>query len=845
MPLSANDQLLLYHACIGNDQGVRDLLRAGANVNAQFEENGVTALHAASASGHVEVVRELLRNNTVDVNLRTVGGSAAIHMASEDGHVEVVRELLRNSTVNVNLRSVSGSTALIYASQNGHVEVVRELLRNNTVNANLQRNDGGTALYMASQNGHLEVVRVLLQSNKVDVNHQPPDGSSALLIASQNGHEEVVRELLQNDAVEVNLQSTTGATALYMASQLGRWEVVGLLLQNDKVEVNHQLTDGSTALMIASQNGYESVVRELLQSSAVNVNLRSTNGATALYMASQSGRLEVVRLLLENNELDMNLQCLDGSTALDIALKNQNDDVARLLERRMEEERNRLMEEEQKRREQDERKHQTDAELQQGMIKKRRRQEVMDTMAIGSGAEDRVTDDLPLHNTNSPSSDDAKIEEDRSKLLHVMNTSSADPEELSLEYIERCIKKDQKLGSGAFGDVFLAEDSLLKKKFAVKMIRPTDSNEAAIKEIRRSFQTELSTLKRFQHPNIIALYGYSLNVNSTQQCLVYEYATNGSLAGFFVDDGSRARLSAATRLSIMFELVRAVHFLHTGGCKVKGKGWKVFHRDIKSANICLADDFTPRLIDCGLAKFVPDDNSNATPGPLTVSLRSNTVGLAFGTPGYMCPEYLRKKGRGLPCPYIAAFDVFSIGVVLVELILGCLNGGQLIRNDPQRHDIFGMYVQDERGRLVVDGLEKLLLNADRTIIWNPVSLDLVCKAAMQCMAPVSEDRLSTKVLLNKLGDAILSNTNVGLQHPAVASAVDSGPYCLICNEYRTDIKCSEGHALCTACIVDKLVDYSGCQLSCLIKECSSKLQDNDLYGRIPVEMYNRYFKKPS
>ncbi|KAI2494859.1 hypothetical protein MHU86_19663 [Fragilaria crotonensis] len=70
-------------------------------------------------------------------------------------------------------------------------------------------------------------------------------------------------------------------------------------------------------------------------------------------------------------------------------------------------------------------------------------------------------------------------------------------------------------------------------------------------------------------------------------------------------------------------------------------------------------------------------------------------------------------------------------------------------------------------------------------------------------------------------------------------AVKSGPRCDICNDYRTDMKCSEGHALCTICIKGKLGDYSGCQLLCLIKECSSKVQDTDLYGRIPIEMYNR------
>ncbi len=329
---------------------------------------------------------------------------------------------------------------------------------------------------------------------------------------------------------------------------------------------------------------------------------------------------------------------------------------------------------------------------------------------------------------------------------------------------------------------------------------------------------------------------------------MYEYAANGSLADFLTDDGRRARLSSDIRLSIMFQLTGAVHFLHAGGCNVAGKGWKVFHRDIKSDNIFLAEDFTPRLIDCGLAKFVQDEDSDVTPEPLTVSLQSNTGGLAFGTRGYLCPEYLMKKNRGLPCPYIAAYDVYAIGVVLVELILGCLNAVQVMRNDTRFHDeydVFAMYVQDERTyQPIVDGWDKLKGDADPTIIWNPDALELVCKTAIQCMAPLPEDRLSTKDLLNQLRDAILSHTNAGVQHLDAASAVDNRPLCDICNNYRTEIKCSEGHALCTTCITNKLGDDSGCQLFCLIKGCSSQpLQDKDLYGRIPVETYNRYVAK--
>jgi serine/threonine protein kinase len=318
---------------------------------------------------------------------------------------------------------------------------------------------------------------------------------------------------------------------------------------------------------------------------------------------------------------------------------------------------------------------------------------------------------------------------------------------------------------------------------------------------------------------------------------VYEHAANGSLADFLTNNVSRTLLTSDIRFSIMFQLTRAVHFLHAGGCKVAGEGWKVFHRDIKSDNICLAEDFTPRLIDCGLAKFVQDEDSDVTPEPLTVSLQSNTGALAFGTPGYLCPEYLRKKGRGLPCPFIAAYDVYSIGVVLVELILGCLNAVPVMGNDTQVHDLFEIYVKDRRDQRIVDGWAKLKRDADPTIKWNPDALELMCKTAIKCMAPLPEERFSTKDLLDQLRGA-------GNQRPKAASAVESGPRCDICSNYRTEVKCSIGHALCTTCILDKLGDYSGSHFSCLIKGCASQpFQLEDLYGRIPVETYNRFVEK--
>ncbi|KAI2503234.1 serine/threonine kinase [Fragilaria crotonensis] len=761
-----------------------------------------------------------------------------------NGNLQEVREMLR-SRGDVNAQhDDDDAKSLFIASCHGHVQVVRELLRNNKVDVNLPFTCGATALYISSQNGHVEVVRMLLQQRKVDVNHQLTCGFTALHIACEKGHVDVVRLLLRHPKVDANLQFISGASALYVASQNGHVDVVQELLQSNAVEVNAQCNDGKTALYVASENGYVEIVRELLHNNKADATLEHTGGFTALFIASEKGHVEVVRELLQSNNVDVNLQLTSGFTALDVALKEKKDGVACLLKEFMERDKRRV-EKDQNHRLEEQRNRQKDVESKQALEEKRLRQVLFSLKSTGSDVEHRATGDTPRRKENSPSSDDAMHEQDRRKLLYVMNKASADPVELSFEYIKRCLTA-HKLGSGAFGDVFLAEESRLPKTFAVKMISPTHCDQATIEEIRKSFRTELSILKRFRHPNIIVLYGYSLNANNTQQCLVYEYAANGSLAGFLTDDGNRARLSADIRLSIMFELARAVHFLHTGGCKVAGMGWKVFHRDIKSANICLAEDFTPRLIDCGLAKFVRDDNANANPGVVTPSVNSTRRDGTFGTPGYMCPEYVRKKFEGTSCPYIAAYDVYSIGVVLVELILGCLTGGQSTRNGMHFENAFRRYVKDDRDRLIVDGWEQLKRDADPAVIWNAASLELVCKAAIKCMAPFSDERMSTKDLLDKLREAIGLNSDTCTRHAEAVHAAVSGPICDICNDNRTDIKCSEGHALCKSCIEQNLLHHLSdrSQLLCLINGCSSQpIKDKDLVKCITVDMYNLIIEK--
>ncbi|KAI2497242.1 serine/threonine kinase [Fragilaria crotonensis] len=352
--------------------------------------------------------------------------------------------------------------------------------------------------------------------------------------------------------------------------------------------------------------------------------------------------------------------------------------------------------------------------------------------------------------------------------------------------------------------------------------------------------------QRFRHDNIIVLYGYNLNVDHEHQFLVYEYAANGSLDGFLKDDDKRALLPAATRLSIMFQVASAMDFLHTGK-----EGVKVFHRDIKSANICLMNDFKPKLVDCGLAKFAKDKH-DAAPSE-SVVITGSTQGPALGTHGYMCPEYTWYKANQIKCDYIPAFDVYSFGVVMAELILGRLNDGKPT-------NVLQKYVLN-RETATVGGWEQLENDADNQAGWNAAALELVCKTAIGCLIRISHGRLSTDMLLVLLEHA--SNLQAGKSGAVTIATMaklkailfkEGLGLCENCTESafverrKAVVKCTEDHLFCSKCLEDAMkkpgARNTERKLPCLIDGCSGlPFQNLDLVGNINHSVYNYFFNE--
>ncbi|MBL9032747.1 MAG: serine/threonine protein kinase [Phycisphaerae bacterium] len=194
------------------------------------------------------------------------------------------------------------------------------------------------------------------------------------------------------------------------------------------------------------------------------------------------------------------------------------------------------------------------------------------------------------------------------------------------------------LGAGGMGAVYLGAraDGAYEQRVAIKVVkRGMDTDD-----LLRRFRAERRTLANLRHPNIAALHdGGSLP--DGRPYLVMEYVDGHPLGEFCAERG----LATAERLRLFVAVCRAVEFAHKN---------LVVHRDLKPGNILVTADGVPKLLDFGIAKVLDEDGAMTVTGMDQRRL----------TPEYASPEQV--EGR----PVTTAADVYSLGVILYELLVG-------------------------------------------------------------------------------------------------------------------------------------------------------------------------------
>ncbi|XP_078147628.1 ankyrin repeat and SAM domain-containing protein 6 [Centroberyx gerrardi] len=339
------------------------------------DEEGNTALQFASASGHENLVRFLLRKGA-SVDSRNNYGWTPLMQAARFGHLTVAHILLENGA-EINGRNRLGASVLTMAARGGHTHVVKLLLEggayvddydhlavaaeavsngnnNNScsatgfggsegcVSGGLGGCGGGggggggrefmdiTALLVASQHGHEAAVRLLLEWGS-DVNFsQKTTGWGALMLATLSGKVGVAQQLVERgaDPDRVNVLSKT---AFELALQLKQRDIKAYL---DSITTVRPQTDDEKRrpdVFSALKLGNSQLVKEILEEDPAQVNSSNQEGASPLMMAAVSGQLEVVQLMVEKNADIDKQDGVHGWTALMQATYHGNKDVVKYL----------------------------------------------------------------------------------------------------------------------------------------------------------------------------------------------------------------------------------------------------------------------------------------------------------------------------------------------------------------------------------------------------------------------------------------------------------------------------------------------------------------------------------
>jgi len=201
----------------------------------------------------------------------------------------------------------------------------------------------------------------------------------------------------------------------------------------------------------------------------------------------------------------------------------------------------------------------------------------------------------------------------------------------------------KELGAGGMGQVFLAEDTRLARKVAVKTLsgRWTGNREAQQRLLR-----EARAAARLNHPNIAAVY----DVLEVEGCghIVMEYVEGETLAARI----ERAPLPLEEVQSIALQLADAL-------CEAHARG--VVHRDLKPANILLTPGGRVKVLDFGLAKTFVLLDPGGTDSTAAIETLVSQASL-IGTPAYMAPEQVLQQDVD------QRTDVYGFGIVLYEML---------------------------------------------------------------------------------------------------------------------------------------------------------------------------------
>lgn len=286
----------------------------------------------------------------------------------------------------------------------------------------------------------------------------------------------------------------------------------------------------------------------------------------------------------------------------------------------------------------------------------------------------------------------SRLKEERSNLGQIATSFNKSGLNYKYEMLEKAtnyFSSSKKLGQGGAGSVF---EGTLPNGDTVAVKRLFFNTRQWVDE----FFNEVNLISGIQHKNLVKLLGCS--IEGPESLLIYEFVPNKSLDQFLFDKGKVQSLNWKQRFNIIVGTAEGLAYLHSGS------EVRIIHRDIKSSNILLDENFSPKIADFGLARHFGADKSHLSTG-------------IAGTLGYMAPEYL-VRGQ-----LTEKADVYSYGVLVLEIVSGRKNNAFVDDSSSLVQSVWQLFKRNK----LVDSVDPRLENN-----FSEIEVSAVLQVALLC-----------------------------------------------------------------------------------------------------------------